>query len=294
MEPIQIAVIDQTNEVPPGELARAAAAVQKQVARDFGPVWNVAATVDTFPTLADKPLDSWPVVIRKKLGVGGPGVHVTRDGDKPFALVRFTPNSADWAVTLSHEILEMLVDPLGTLTTSGPSPLGDGRTVDYLREVCDPCQGPARAEDPFFEFQYLMDDVFVSDFVFPTYYTGIGPGQYSFTGRVTRPRELLAGGYFTWFDPLSRLWQYTFFDGTETITEVLGPDLSRPDVHLRGLIDRRVTALLAAKKPRKRRAKRGKAPPDRAAEYRAAAEAQARWWQAEIDRVIGPESEDDA
>src|SRR5262245_43865716 len=108
-----IAVIDQTQSIPPGDFARAAAAAQKQVTNDFGPEWDVTATVDAFPTLADRPLDSWPVVIRKKLGVDGAGVHISHDGDKAFALVRFTPNSPDWIVTLSHEILEMLIDPLG-------------------------------------------------------------------------------------------------------------------------------------------------------------------------------------
>ena len=281
-----IAIIDQTNAIPAAELARGAAAVQKQVTNDFGPIWNRTATVDVFPTLADKPLDSWPVVIRKKLGVDGAGVHVSRDGNKAFALVRATPGSRDWMVTLSHEILEMLADPFGTDSVSGPSPLNDGRTVHYLQEVCDPCQGPERDLDPDFTFQYMVNGVFLSDFVLPAYYKAFGPGRYSFTGRVTQPRELLLGGYFTWQDPFSEEWSANYFDGNTTTTFPLGKDLSQPDVHLRGFIDRKVTAALQQARKGRKRQKPAGVLPARAAYYEAATAAQAVWWQSEIDRAI--------
>ena len=41
---------------------------------------------------------------------------------------------------MSHEVLEMAVDPQGTLTWAENSlKSGQGR-VEYLVEVCDPCQ----------------------------------------------------------------------------------------------------------------------------------------------------------
>src|SRR5262249_14357761 len=116
----QIAVISQSKHLDAGAVARAAAAVQQQVSADFGPVWGVSATVAAFPTLQDMPDGFWPVVVRDILATGDLGAHLTEAGDKPFALVAFS--GSRWTITLSHEILEMLADHLGTDWILGPSP----------------------------------------------------------------------------------------------------------------------------------------------------------------------------
>ena len=59
----QIALVSQTNQVTMGSLALASAALQKQVGRDFGPMWNIQASVDTFERLDQVPLGYWSVVI---------------------------------------------------------------------------------------------------------------------------------------------------------------------------------------------------------------------------------------
>jgi hypothetical protein len=75
--------------------------------------------------------------------------------------------------------------------------------VDYLVEVCDPCQHST----------YTIDGVLVSDFVTPGWYSDAGPigsgAFYSFTGRITQPRTLLTGGYVTWATqaPKEQIWQ---------------------------------------------------------------------------------------
>ena len=48
------------------DITRVAAALQKQVARDFGPVWDVKATVDAFAKLDDVPLGYWPILVGRK------------------------------------------------------------------------------------------------------------------------------------------------------------------------------------------------------------------------------------
>jgi hypothetical protein len=48
-----------------------AAALQKQVTRDFGPVWQITGTVDAFETLETVPVDYWPVVIRDNINEPG-------------------------------------------------------------------------------------------------------------------------------------------------------------------------------------------------------------------------------
>jgi hypothetical protein len=72
--------------------------------------------------------------------------------------------------------------------------------VEYLLEVCDPCQ----------KSTYLIDGVLVSDFVTPDFYSPketVGL-RYSFTGDVMEPRTVLKGGYITWRIPGSEeIWQ---------------------------------------------------------------------------------------
>ena len=142
---------------------------------------------------------------------GHHGFHLGADG-RPFALVF---RGKRWSVTASHELMEMILDPSGTLTVSAPS-LADecaangvkppGYTkqgmVEYLVEPCDPVE----EVDP-----YTIDGVEVSDFVTPAYYDSFGASgvRYSFLGSVTQPLEVCDGGYLSWctHDPPNSVWQ---------------------------------------------------------------------------------------
>ena len=189
---LHIALVSTTPEVKLARLAPVSAAIQKQVLRDFGPLWNIQATIDAFDTVADVPVGYWHVLLQDELPSGAAGLHKRDDNKQPFALVALTNN---WTVFMSHEVLEMLVDPQGTLTRAGNSlKRGQGR-VEYLMEVCDPCQAS--------KFAYTVNSVMVSDFYTPQYFDPVKSGgvRYSFTGKIGGPREVLDGGYLSWFDP---------------------------------------------------------------------------------------------
>lgn len=47
---VRIALVSEVETLSKDILARVAAAMQKQVTRDVAPIWNVNATVETFPT----------------------------------------------------------------------------------------------------------------------------------------------------------------------------------------------------------------------------------------------------
>jgi hypothetical protein len=192
---LHIALVSITKEVTLANLALVSAAIQKQISRDFGPMWNVEATVDAFDKLEDVPIGYWHVLLQDELPSGAAGLHKRDDNKQPFALVALTTN---WPVFMSHEVLEMLVDPQGTLTRAGDSPKpGQGR-VEYLIEVCDPCQDS--------RFAYSVNSVMVSDFYTPHYFDPVKSSavRYSFSGQVHGPREVLDGGYLSWFDPQTR------------------------------------------------------------------------------------------
>jgi hypothetical protein len=189
------ALVSLTREVSLGQLAPVSAAIQKQISRDFGPIWNIDATVDAFENLTDVPVGYWHVLLQDELPNSAAGLHKRDDNKQPFALVALTNN---WPVFMSHEVLEMLVDPLGTLTRAGNSlKPGQGR-VEYLLEVCDPCQAS--------KFAYSVNSVLVSDFYTPHYFDPVKSSgvRYSFSGQLHGPREVLDGGYLSWFDPQSR------------------------------------------------------------------------------------------
>lgn len=188
-----------SKSVTPTALAQVSSAIQKQVSRDFGPLWDVDATIDDFAELKDVPIGYWPVLLvddDDRLPDSAAGVHLDNNG-QPFSLVKVTPG---WGMTTSHEVLEMLADPFGNRLIAGDSPAeGQGR-VDFLLEVCDPSEAT--------DFGYTVNGFMMSDFYTPHYFDPVASGgvRYSFTGAITEPRQVLKGGYLSWHDPTSNEW----------------------------------------------------------------------------------------
>lgn len=192
-------------QLSPSQVTRVAAALQKQVTRDFGPLWGVSATVSAFTRLEDVPVAYWPILVGEE-GQGGGGVHLDQN-NQPYALVDFT---TDWTVTASHECLEMLADPFGNRLVAGdsPDPERPGR-VAFLVEVCDPCEVPSLG--------YTVNGVRVSDFYTPRYFeppqpaASAGAARYDFMGHITAPRQVLEGGYLSWQEASGEWFQEIFF-----------------------------------------------------------------------------------
>src|SRR5262245_44407312 len=107
---LHIALVSLTNDVSLAQLAPVSAAIQKQISRDFSPIWRIDATVDAFDKLEDVPVGYWHVLLQDGLPNGAAGLHKRDDNKQPFALVGLTDN---WPIFMSHEVLEMLVDPQG-------------------------------------------------------------------------------------------------------------------------------------------------------------------------------------
>jgi hypothetical protein len=185
----QVAVVPLDDEVglTPEDLLPIAAALQVHVQRDLGPAWGVQAAVSAFTSLEAVPQGTWPVAVTNRADLPVDGFHFVMSG-LPFGIVG---NTDDLSVVLSHEISEMLVDPFGQLTITGPA-LTDNGAVDYLVEVCDACEGKT----------YYINGVAVADFVLPGYYhddpKNVRARGYSFTGAVSAPRQVLQGGYISW------------------------------------------------------------------------------------------------
>lgn len=187
MLPTRIALVphgvDLYNEEAIADFLNVASALQTQATRDVAPIWGVNGVVSAFFRLDDVPPGYFPLLLLEQV-TPAHAYHCARQG-VPMGAVQY---GDQWSVLASHEMIEMLVDPWGDLTTPGWSP-EDG-WVEYVVEVCDPCQNVF----------YQIGDVPVSDFVTPRYYDPetAREASYSFTGRVRAPLHVSSDGYLSW------------------------------------------------------------------------------------------------
>lgn len=221
---VHVALVPRV-EVPASEVSLVAAALSIQVARDFGPIWGISATVSAFPSPADVPVGYWPIYIMdpKTLPPDEGGVHLDRH-KQPYALIKA---EGQWSIDASHECLEMLVDPAGNKLHANrildqAAKLGyPPRQVQYLVEVCDPIEDP--------KYGYDINGVLVSDFLTPHFYDPMAAAgvRYDFTGALSGPREVLDNGYISWIDPAdNRVMQLTNFADDGGVPQAQLVDLS--------------------------------------------------------------------
>jgi hypothetical protein len=152
-------------------------AVNRQVIEDFMPIWGYGRllklqAVDFNPadpdTLAPQkvPADSAMYLVDEASLPGALGFHDLNTRDVPVGFV-FVLDPADWTVTLSHEVLELILDPTVNIFVPGPDPRNPNNIVLHTYEACDAVE----------RISYEIDGIAVSDFLTPNYFTiGDAPG----------------------------------------------------------------------------------------------------------------------
>jgi hypothetical protein len=159
------------------------------------------ATIYDYPSQA---LDDDDLAYMPVSAVSAIGYHFPDNG-YPH-LVVFAANGISlgipWTMTLSHELLEALVDPSGTETRPRQ---GVGYTDEYYElEICDPVQAQAY---PISD-RKTGDTHWVSNFVTPMWFDfdpkdypplrGLREHiRYDFAGQLIAPRQLALGGQRT-------------------------------------------------------------------------------------------------
>jgi hypothetical protein len=198
MADIKVAVINESETLKDDEVRRIIPALQKQVHRDFAPVWGVDADLDFFPSGAQPPAGWWWLAIHDDSDRAEEiGYHETTAEGLPLGKVfarTAADNKVNWTVTTSHELLEMLADPGLNLTVFFRK-RGVGGTL-YQHEVCDPCQAD--------KFGYEIDRVMVSDFVYPAWFETFRARhstKFDHKDHLKGPApKLLPGGFIRAFD----------------------------------------------------------------------------------------------
>lgn len=220
-----------TNEISGSELAQVAGALQKQVTRDIAPAWHTPASVTAYPDPNKVPHGYWPLTIEGDIGDPNALGYHSDARNVPYSVIQFDPT--DWPSVASHELAEMLGDPWGSRFVVGRSLVAEQGRVEYLLELADPCE----------TFAYEVDGVVLSDFILPHYHHPFSRVQtpYSFTGKLTRAREVAPGGYLSWYvRETDEWWQRTFFNGDAPRDQSLGrhAEIRQPDETPRAMIDR--------------------------------------------------------
>ncbi len=212
-----VALVADPGEVPTNELTAVAAALQTQATRDLAPVWGINAGVSAFTNVKDVPIGHWPIIVQSNINDPNALGYHTDKNNQPYALVEYEDG---WELTASHECLEMLVDPFGSRLIPGPSidPQHPNDRVQYLLEVCDPCEDSTCA--------YSINGILVSDFITPAYHQPDGTvgARYDFAGKIPGPRQLLSNGYISYSNPLDGHVYQGVADATGTVSiKDLGP-----------------------------------------------------------------------
>jgi hypothetical protein len=184
--PVPIDIIYEAKTPLGTDLDKLVAALQIQISRDFAPIWGV----DCVLAIQEKPRTGI-----QRLGfydttkqANTLGDHeLTKDGlplGKVFVETTLQ-DGEDPTVTSSHELMEMLVDPMLTRVAVR------GGFATYAVEVADACE----------EQTYKINGIQMSDFVTPQWFgmTGrvSGKDSYDFLGSCKSPWQLLEGGYIS-------------------------------------------------------------------------------------------------
>ena len=190
-----IAILNQSTLVSNADAAAMTQAVAAQVRFDAAPLWDRApAAVIFYTDPGAVPAAAHGVAIVDTIQnqpQGVLGFHTEDQGGKQWGVVAAKPEldngakttSGDWSVSsvLSHEVLEMFVDPNCNLWAN------DGKGSAYSFEVCDPVEAPT----------YQVSGISVANFITPSWFDPLAApsAQFDKLGHLTQAFSILQGGY---------------------------------------------------------------------------------------------------
>jgi len=190
-----IAILNQSTLVSNADAAAMTEAAAAQVRFDAAPIWDRAPAAVVFYTDPSAvPAAAHGIAIVDTIQnqpQGVLGFHTEDQGGKLWGVVAAKPEldngakvtTGDWSVSsvLSHEVLEMFIDPNCNLWAN------NGSGSAYSLEVCDPVEAPT----------YTVKGVSVSNFVTPSWFDPLAAAtaQFDKLGQLHAPFSILKGGY---------------------------------------------------------------------------------------------------
>jgi len=187
---LNVGFVNGSTLISNADLADVVTALQKQVDENFFPIWNLGVdlriatnigTTDAIIYVVDNP--------QSPSDQGDLGFHDITDSEIPVGFVFVQTalmNNESWQVTASHELLELIADPFTNLAANG---LYQGSPAFFAYEVCDAVEND----------QYVIGDVPVSNFVFPSWFIDQTANRYDYMGTLNSPFSLSPGGYLSYW-----------------------------------------------------------------------------------------------
>src|SRR5262249_1830121 len=131
-----IALVNHSTLLGGADVARCGAALQTQVSRDFASTWGFDARL----RVTDEPAEDEELLALLDDAGGAAALVPPGRGGRPcgFVLVRPCLEAGDaWQAVASHQLLELLADPLVNLAAEG---VFQGKPALFALEVCDPVE----------------------------------------------------------------------------------------------------------------------------------------------------------
>lgn len=202
---VHIAIVNESTVVTTDQVRQWAIAIQQQITLHVAPIWGYRATLFTYPTKKGDviPPNMWQCAILDDSDQAGAlGYHDFTASGQPLGKVfakTCQQAGSSVSVCMSHEIIEMLADPLLNLMTADPRTQTPTRF--YAFELCDPVEDDSLG--------YHVGGVLVSDFVLPGWFvpaSDVPAMQVDWMDRLTAPLSLATGGYMAYYVP-GQGWQ---------------------------------------------------------------------------------------
>lgn len=168
---IDLVIVNTSTKFSSALIASLIPALQRQVSGDFAPFWGVDATLH-FDTQDPGNVPYRVIVKDQPDDPKDLGFHLLDNGMPESRIFCASIAQPQLASVISHEVTEMLADPQACRMAP------DGR---HIIEVADPCE----------ENGYMIDGIFVTDFVTPAYFGFNSDTRYDFNGQLRGPCPLL-------------------------------------------------------------------------------------------------------
>lgn len=221
---IQISIVNQSTAFDSAELPNLAHALQLQVSRDVkGSEWGKTAQIFYTPPGKHPIASHWVVGLFDDADVAGAlGYHDITPSGMPLGKVFVKTTLSDGgivSVTVSHETLEMVIDPDINLVAELDDSTG-APSKFYAYEVADAVEADSDGYDITVPGGATVR---VSNFVLPPWFEGFRTdGPFDFLNQLNGPFTLRPGGYIGVLDlaNLSAGWQQVVNAGADKATRL--------------------------------------------------------------------------
>ncbi len=208
-----VSVINFSTHLNDRQVQDAIRVINRQVTEDFMPLWGCGRELRLHASafhpsespapnnvLQEDPVRGSAVIylVDEATLPGALGYHSRNNAETPFGFV-FTDFLDNWTVTFSHEVLELIVDPIANILVPGPDPRRPDTTALHAYEVCDAVE----------RFSYAIDGIEVSNFVTPNYFVQGEPlgTRNDFLGIGVESFGITEGSHIAYFDLVSGTWE---------------------------------------------------------------------------------------